>query len=77
MRLTESNSSKSQCLTVAKSIVKQHLQSFANVMRDGTVIGSGYGSLLTQLKHESNMLIIEVLSPDEGSRKRSQIHLQT
>ncbi|CAB1440706.1 unnamed protein product [Pleuronectes platessa] len=46
MRLTELNPSKSQCLTVAKMIVKQHPRSFA----DGTVIGSGYGSLLTQLK---------------------------
>lgn len=50
MRLNELNPSKSQCLTVAKMIVKQHPKSFADVMRDGTVIGSGYGSLLTQLK---------------------------
>nr|XP_055063835.1 uncharacterized protein LOC129446653 [Misgurnus anguillicaudatus] len=50
MRLTELNPSKSQCLTVAKMIVKQHPGSFADVMRDGTVIGSGYGSLLSQLK---------------------------
>ncbi|XP_073724406.1 uncharacterized protein [Misgurnus anguillicaudatus] len=50
MRLTELNPSKSQCLTVAKMIVKQHPESFADVMRDGTVIGSGYGSLLSQLK---------------------------
>ncbi|CAL8290569.1 unnamed protein product [Merluccius merluccius] len=50
MRLTELNPSKSQCLTVAKMIVKQHPKCFADVMRDGTVIGSGYGSLLTQIK---------------------------
>lgn len=50
MRLTELNPSKSQCLTVAKMIVKQHTRCFADVMRDVTVIGSGYGSLLTQLK---------------------------
>ena len=31
-------------------IVKQHPESFADVMRDGTVTGSGFGSLLTQLK---------------------------
>ncbi|XP_041866818.1 uncharacterized protein LOC121655942 [Melanotaenia boesemani] len=50
MRMTELNPSKAQCLTVAKSIVQQYPQSFADIMRDGTVIGSGYGSLLTQLK---------------------------
>ncbi|XP_046900231.1 uncharacterized protein LOC124483728 [Hypomesus transpacificus] len=50
MRLTELNPSKSQCLTVAKMIVKQHPGSFADVMRYGTIIGSGYGSLLTQLQ---------------------------
>ncbi|XP_063740194.1 uncharacterized protein LOC134864834 [Eleginops maclovinus] len=50
MRLTEPNPSKSQCQTIAKMIVKQHPKSFADVMRDGTVICSGYGSLLTQLK---------------------------
>ncbi|XP_028813816.1 uncharacterized protein LOC114766784 [Denticeps clupeoides] len=50
MRLTELNPSKLQCLTVAKKIVKQYPQSFADVLQDGTKIGSGYGSLLTQLK---------------------------
>lgn len=50
MRLNELNPSKSQCLTVAKMIVKQHPKNFADVMRDGTLIGSDYGSLLTQLK---------------------------
>ena len=50
MRLTELNPSKSQCLKVAKMIVKQHPRGFADIMTDGTVIGSGYGSLLTQLK---------------------------
>lgn len=50
MRLNEPNPSKSQCLTIAKMIVKQHPQSFADIMRDGTVIGTGHGSLLTQLK---------------------------
>ncbi|KAG9273476.1 hypothetical protein AMEX_G547 [Astyanax mexicanus] len=50
MRLAELNPSKSQCLTVAKMIVKEHPGSFADVLRDGTRIGSGYGSVLTQLK---------------------------
>lgn len=50
MRLNEPNPTKSQCQAIAKMIVKQHPQSFADVMRDGTVIGSGYASLLTQLK---------------------------
>ncbi|XP_048119596.1 uncharacterized protein LOC125307588 [Alosa alosa] len=50
MRLNEPNPSKSQCQTIAKMIVKQHPKSFVDVMRDGTVIGSGYGSFLTQLK---------------------------
>lgn len=50
MRLSELNPSKSQCLTVARKIVKQHPKSFADVMKDGTLIGSGFGSLVTQLK---------------------------
>lgn len=50
MRPNELNPSKSQCLTIAKMIVKQHPHSFADVMRDGTVFGSGHRSLLTQLK---------------------------
>ncbi|TKS67895.1 Gamma-aminobutyric acid receptor subunit beta-3 GABA(A) receptor subunit beta-3 [Collichthys lucidus] len=50
MRLNEQNPSKSQCQAIAKMIVKQHPQSFADVMRDGTVIDSGYASLMTQLK---------------------------
>lgn len=50
MRLTELNPSKSQCLIVAKKIVRQYFQSFADVLRDGTKIGTGYGSLLTQIK---------------------------
>lgn len=31
-------------------MVKQYPQSFADVLRDGTQIGTGYGSLLTQIK---------------------------
>lgn len=50
IRLTELNPSKSQCLSIAKMIVKQYPNSFADVLRDGTTIGSGYGSLVTQLK---------------------------
>lgn len=50
MRLSELNPSKSQCLTVARKIVRQHPKSFADVMKDGTLIGSGFGSLVTQLK---------------------------
>nr|XP_005158438.1 uncharacterized protein LOC101885684 [Danio rerio] len=50
MRQTELNPSKSQCLIVAKKIVKQYPQSFADVLKDGTRIGTGYGSLLIQLK---------------------------
>nr|XP_055062817.1 uncharacterized protein LOC129445849 [Misgurnus anguillicaudatus] len=50
MRLTELNPSKSQCLIVAKKIVRQYPECFADVLRDGTKIGTGYGSLLTQIK---------------------------
>lgn len=50
MKMNELNPSKSQCQTVAKIILKQHPKSFADDMRDGTVIGIGYGSLSTQLK---------------------------
>ncbi len=68
MRLSELNPTKSQCLTVAKMIVKQHPKSFADVMRDGTVIGSGYGSLVTQLKTR-----VEHVNRGNGlSRRRKQ-----
>ncbi|XP_053191212.1 uncharacterized protein LOC128375020 [Scomber japonicus] len=50
MRLSALNPSKSQCQTVARKIVREHPKSFADVMKDGTLIGSGFGSLATQLK---------------------------
>lgn len=50
MRLVELNPSRSDCLTVAKMIVKEHPKSFADILKDGTKIGSGYASLLNQLK---------------------------
>ncbi len=50
MRKHEVNPSKSQCQIVVQNIVKQYPDSFADVLADGTKIGSGYASLLLQVK---------------------------
>lgn len=50
IRRHEVNPSRAQCQIIAQSIVKKYPDSFADVLSDGMTIGSGYGSLLVQLK---------------------------
>ncbi|XP_032365428.1 uncharacterized protein LOC116680827 [Etheostoma spectabile] len=51
MRKFEVNPSRAQCLLIAKAIVRQYPQSFADTMDDGrTTIGAGYESILSQMK---------------------------
>ena len=50
MRLHELNPKRSDCLTIAKMIVKQYPKSFVDILKDGTRIGSGYASLVNQRK---------------------------
>ncbi|XP_034145225.1 uncharacterized protein LOC117593613 [Esox lucius] len=50
MQKHEVNPSKAQCQIVVQNIVKQYPDSFADVLSDGTKIGSGYASLLLQVK---------------------------
>ncbi|XP_076864064.1 uncharacterized protein LOC143516400 [Brachyhypopomus gauderio] len=50
MRLSELNPTRSDCFTVAKMIAKPYPKSFADILKDGTRIGSGYASLVNQLK---------------------------
>uniref|UniRef100_A0A9J8DC39 Uncharacterized protein n=1 Tax=Cyprinus carpio carpio TaxID=630221 RepID=A0A9J8DC39_CYPCA len=50
MQKHELNPSKAQCQIVVQNIVKQYPDSFADVLSDGTKIGSGYASLLLQVK---------------------------
>ncbi|XP_073688519.1 uncharacterized protein [Garra rufa] len=50
MQKCEVNPSKWQCEVVVKNFVKQYPDSFADVLADGTKIGSGYASLLLQVK---------------------------
>lgn len=50
MRKHAVNPSKAQCQIVMQNIVKQYPDSFADVLADGTKIGSGYASLLLQVK---------------------------
>ncbi|XP_067237385.1 sterile alpha motif domain-containing protein 3-like [Chanodichthys erythropterus] len=50
MQKHEVNPSKAQCQIVVQNIVKQYPESFADVLSDGTKIGSGYASLLMQVK---------------------------
>ena len=49
MQQHEVNPTKQQCLIVAKNIVSQYKMSFCDIL-DGNEIGTGYASLLTQLK---------------------------
>ena len=50
MHLGKLNTTRSDCVSVAKMIVKQYPKSIAGVLKDGTRIGSGYASLVNQLK---------------------------
>ncbi|XP_030214970.1 uncharacterized protein LOC115545705 [Gadus morhua] len=50
MRLKDLNPTRANCIAVAKKIVREYPNSFADVLRDGTRIGSGYVSLVTQIK---------------------------
>ncbi|ROL45099.1 GTPase IMAP family member 8 [Anabarilius grahami] len=50
MQKHEVNPSKAQCQIVVQNIVKQYPDSFVDVLSDGTKIGSGYASLLLQVK---------------------------
>lgn len=50
MRVIEHNPTRADCRTIANMMVQQYPKSFADTMRDGTTIGSGYGSLLNQMK---------------------------
>lgn len=50
MKKMETTPTRSQCLTICKTIVNQYPQSFADQLHDGRIIGEGYSSLLTQVK---------------------------
>ncbi|KAL0972824.1 hypothetical protein UPYG_G00195200 [Umbra pygmaea] len=51
MRKFEVNPSRGQCLMIAKAIVRQYPQSFADTMDDGrTTVGARYESILSQIK---------------------------
>uniref|UniRef100_A0A3B1KH65 Uncharacterized protein n=1 Tax=Astyanax mexicanus TaxID=7994 RepID=A0A3B1KH65_ASTMX len=50
IRLIEPNPTRSDCVTVAKMVVKEYPESFADILKDGTRIGSGFASLVNQLK---------------------------
>ncbi|KAL7873561.1 hypothetical protein AOLI_G00126320 [Acnodon oligacanthus] len=50
MCLYELNPTRSDCFTVAKIFVKQYPKSFADILKDGPRNGSGYASLVNQLK---------------------------
>uniref|UniRef100_A0A3B1JEG1 Uncharacterized protein n=1 Tax=Astyanax mexicanus TaxID=7994 RepID=A0A3B1JEG1_ASTMX len=50
IRLIEPNPTRSDCATVAKMVVKEYPESFADILKDGTRIGSGFASLVNQLK---------------------------
>ncbi|XP_077093821.1 uncharacterized protein LOC143745587 [Siphateles boraxobius] len=50
MQKHEVNATKAQCQIVVQNIVKQYPDSFADVLSGGSKIGSGYASLLLQVK---------------------------
>lgn len=51
MRKIEVNPSRAQCLIIVRDIVRQYPQSFMDTMDDGrTTVGTGYESLLCQIK---------------------------
>ncbi|XP_064205652.1 uncharacterized protein LOC135262573 [Anguilla rostrata] len=71
MRLVELNPTRADCHTIAKNIVKQYPKSFADALKDGAIIGSGYASLVNQLK-----TCIEHLNCDNVlARRRKQKRL--
>lgn len=63
MRKYEANPTRSQCITVCQKIIRQHPQSFADMQNNGKLLGSGYTSLLIQLKNR-----IENLNRDNSVR---------
>ncbi|XP_041952199.1 uncharacterized protein LOC121712172 isoform X1 [Alosa sapidissima] len=65
MRVIEANPSRSDCFSVAKKIVRQYPKSFADVLKDGTKIGSGYASLVNQIKSR-----VEHLNRDNVTARR-------
>lgn len=50
MRKNEANPTRAQSLTVCRSIARQYPNSFADQFDKGQLLGSGYTSLLTQVK---------------------------
>ncbi|XP_049338743.1 uncharacterized protein LOC125803959 [Astyanax mexicanus] len=60
IRLIEPNPTRSDCVTVAKMVVKEYPESFADILKDGTRIGSGFASLVNQLKRELNTSTVTV-----------------
>lgn len=50
MRAVEANPTRADCICIAKKIIQKHPKSFADVLQDGSKIGSGYSSLVNQLK---------------------------
>ena len=51
LRKSEANPTRSQCKVIAHNIIQQYPKSFADYLDDGkTMMGTGYESLLTQLK---------------------------
>uniref|UniRef100_A0A672FUM3 Si:ch211-111e20.1 n=1 Tax=Salarias fasciatus TaxID=181472 RepID=A0A672FUM3_SALFA len=51
MRKNEANRTRSQCLTVCRNIVRQYPNSFADQLDNGQLLGSGYTSLLIEVKN--------------------------
>lgn len=56
MRKNEPNPTRSQCLTVCRNLVRQHQNSFADQLDNGQLLGSGYTSLLMQVKNRIDNL---------------------
>lgn len=51
MRKNEANSTRAQSLTVCRRIARQYPNIFADQLDNGQLLGSGYTSLLTQVKN--------------------------
>lgn len=51
IRKNEANPTRAQCLTVCRNIARQYPNSFADQLDNGQLLGSGYTSLLTQVKN--------------------------
>ena len=50
MRLHDLNPTRANCVTVAKKMVREYPDSLADTLSDGARVGSGYASLVTQIK---------------------------